>query len=437
MSSRLTNGKRNKMYVSLLHFCWAQTHDVFSLLQNLHRELLSASMPDEPVELRVEKLLKKASEEGISQLSARNIQHDYSPIPTDEMAATLLPEDAGNVRPVSTYGDGNCLPYALSLAAFGHPHNNLHIRVNLAIELMKNVKFYASHSLVQYCEAYEFGKKLNNEYVQQCIFNEALSGLQNHAYMGIFHIWASAEVLGCSIKSVYPTYGANNVRADLNRIFCPRSRAAHSIISIMWTNTTGKHICPALWAPNHFVPLVEIKQSQKVNKGDNIERKSQSEEQTIEIQEDPKETEQQGTSVISQAQENMNDPILMERATCKRKREDGENDMESRIETLVSENQSMVSVALHDYVAVYFTRKPYIGKIISCNTDSSMKIKFLEQTSSSTFKWPKRDDIVDKIEAVRVFAGPLEITGNHNFTIPDTCMSNVQKLHKQMKHIIG
>jgi len=68
------------------------------------------------------------------------------------------------------------------------------------------------------------------------------------------------------------------------------------------------------------------------------------------------------------------------------------------------------------YYAVDYINQFYYGRVISIN-DNMVTVKFLHATSSSTFDWPRRDD-VETLHASSVFYGPVEIEGNGPFFIP-------------------
>jgi hypothetical protein len=76
------------------------------------------------------------------------------------------------------------------------------------------------------------------------------------------------------------------------------------------------------------------------------------------------------------------------------------------------------------YYAVDYINHFYYGRVIFIN-DTFLTVKFLHATSSTTFDWPRRDD-VDIVHTSCVFYGPVEIEGNGPFSIP---------LHKEVARV--
>lgn len=383
------------------------------------------------VEERANQVLKKAAEKKlhVETLQPNDSLYDYSAITTDVEASDLMPNDVKNVRPITTYGDGNCLPYALSLAAFGHPHNHLQVRVNLAIELLQNVNYYANKkSLIHYCQTCRYGTELSDKYVRQCIREEALNGLKNHAYMGVFHVMASAEVLGCFVNSVYPTYGGHNVRGDLNVTFSPRSRKVIKELNIMWTNTNGKATSEALWAPNHFVPLITTLNLAKAHDRSPSKIKDQSKDEQVENMPVNAIVNIEGSSGKAYVAIASQSGVGGEEKRRKIESASNERDEDRQV-------KKQFPISESDYLAVYYSRKPYFGKVISCNEDGTIDVKFLEQIGSKVFRWPKRDDIVCEIAKDRVVYCPLDVIGTRDFEIP--MLPKVHILHKAMRQVIG
>ena len=75
------------------------------------------------------------------------------------------------------------------------------------------------------------------------------------AYMGIWQVFQTANVLNHPIRSVFPNIGNHNVIKDLNRtVYClDRTRNSQPCVNIMWTPMQIKRMRPC-----HFVPLLRV-----------------------------------------------------------------------------------------------------------------------------------------------------------------------------------
>ena len=84
---------------------------------------------------------------------------------------------------------------------------------------------------------------------------EVMDICKDRAYMGIWQIFQTANVLNQPIHSVYPNIGNTNVIKDLNRtVYClDRTRNTLPCVNIMWTPMQVKRTRPC-----HFVPLLKV-----------------------------------------------------------------------------------------------------------------------------------------------------------------------------------
>ena len=75
------------------------------------------------------------------------------------------------------------------------------------------------------------------------------------AYMGIWQIFQTANVLNHPIHSVFPNIGNENVIKDLNRtVYCiDRTKNILPCVNIMWTPMQIKRMRPC-----HFFPLPRV-----------------------------------------------------------------------------------------------------------------------------------------------------------------------------------
>ena len=84
---------------------------------------------------------------------------------------------------------------------------------------------------------------------------EVLDICQDGAYMGIWQIFQTANVIQAPIRSVYPEQTNVNIQLDLNRIvWCNTENAnTREPMHLMWTPMqVGNN------RPCHFVPLLKV-----------------------------------------------------------------------------------------------------------------------------------------------------------------------------------
>ena len=77
----------------------------------------------------------------------------------------------------------------------------------------------------------------------------------DRAYMGIWQIFQTTNVLNHPIQLVFPNIGNKNVIKDLNRtVYCiDRTKNTQPCVNIMWTPMQLKRMRPC-----HFVPLLKF-----------------------------------------------------------------------------------------------------------------------------------------------------------------------------------
>jgi hypothetical protein len=204
----------------------------------------------------------------------------------DELAFDLAPSDIpGSVLiPVQTGADGNCLPRCGSLFAFKHENGHREIRTRIITELVLNEHLYLSndylmrgtslnknllHIYAMFSDLYIPGIQLTDAVIARMYEAEVLKCTKLNAYMGIWQIFALANVLQCPIMSCYPEFINSEVRNCLHRLVFPsHTSKASAIAHILWTSTR-LDMTPQNWIPNHFVPLVEIDKSLKTISDEN------------------------------------------------------------------------------------------------------------------------------------------------------------------------
>ena len=98
------------------------------------------------------------------------------------------------------------------------------------------------------------------------------------------------------------------------------------------------------------------------------------------------------------------------------------HDLHFQILSLVPSTGVQVGV----YYAVYYVTTFNFGRVVSvegCFVD----LKFLHSKSSTTYDWPRTDD-VDRVHDSCIFYGPVLVEGNCPFTI--SSQRGVEKVHR-------
>ena len=185
------------------------------------------------------------------------------------MAATLYPDDAPNdFQPVTCYGDGNCLFRAFSMIFFGNEDHHTEFRIRAVCELVKNEKNYLSndylHSLTGVNKVVEnllpSSVVVNAKDFSSSYRRDILRTLKPFTFAHMWHIFSLANVLGCTVQSVYPdVQNPGTKRSLLNISIRPAVVASNSTqpsVRLMWSNASNssKRGC----GPNHFVPLIPV-----------------------------------------------------------------------------------------------------------------------------------------------------------------------------------
>ena len=181
------------------------------------------------------------------------------------MAATLYPDDApSDVQPVTCFGDGNCLFRAFSIIFFGKEDHHTEFRIRAICELAKNEKSYLNndflHSLTGATNVVESllpsSVFVNAKDSSASYRREVLRTLKPFTFANMWHMFSLANVLGCTVQSVYPDVQNPGTNRSLVNIFIRSAVAADPNVKIMWShcsNTSKKG-----WGPNHFVPLIPV-----------------------------------------------------------------------------------------------------------------------------------------------------------------------------------
>ena len=207
-------------------------------------------------------------------LASRKESH-YSPEKDqiDSVAQGEIPIDGPcSLKAIQTYGDGNCLPRALSRVYFGDDSRYLEVRVRIAIEGILNRKFYLSDSCLErgasylhsnadlptvfatFSDYYTPGQKIGQEMISYIYSKEVHECCRSGTYMGLWQLAQASTVFGVPLHTIYPHRGGSTIRNDFHRIFFPVMYPPvndDEPIVIMWTGRRKGAV------PNHFVPLVK------------------------------------------------------------------------------------------------------------------------------------------------------------------------------------
>ena len=181
------------------------------------------------------------------------------------MAATLYPDDAPpDVQPVTCFGDGNCLFRAFSIIFFGNQDHHTEFRIRAVCELPKNEKSYLNNDFLYSLTG---AKNVVESLLPSFVFvnakdssasyrREVLRTLKPFTFANMWHMFSLANVLGCTVQSVYPYVQNPGTNRSLVNIFIRPAVAADPSVKIMWShcsNTSKRG-----WGPNHFVPLIPV-----------------------------------------------------------------------------------------------------------------------------------------------------------------------------------
>ena len=193
----------------------------------------------------------------------RRTQHRIDTVAQQSMHTDAPP----NHVPVFTVGDGDCFPQSLSIAAFGDDSRTYEMRVKIILFSVLHKDKLLSHDYLSQgvfnlrqditlpkLYAMFLGQNaagLSDNVVETVFEREIMSLTKERSYMGIWQLFAGANVLGHPLRSVFPLRGSDAFRRDFNHICYPidgRQKRKHPI-TIMWTPTVENG------PVHHFVPL--------------------------------------------------------------------------------------------------------------------------------------------------------------------------------------
>ena len=191
----------------------------------------------------------------------------------DEVSMSLYPSDAPKGgKPLSVYGDGNCLTRTISVISCGNETKHEEIRARLCVEGVIHKEFYLDNdylnldgkfeaNLAEYLaivsEAYNKvdTSNWNRSTIERIYEQEVLSLATPGQYCSMWQVYQAANVLGRPIVSIFPEGMIEEYRSRSNRIVHPIRYYMRQLdpVCLMWTK------CPASSPiPNHFVPVMKI-----------------------------------------------------------------------------------------------------------------------------------------------------------------------------------
>ena len=201
----------------------------------------------------------------------------------DLRSIDLAPGDIpGDIRvPINVVADGNCLPRCGSVYAFGHEKLHPEIRVRIVMELALHQMIYLDNNYLQqgtalttdlksnfagYSDLYTPGIMLSDVIISRIFEEETKKCAKPGAYMGIWQLFALANVLKCNVMSAYPDFIKSPIRLDLHRLIPTRFEAStEDVAYILWTSTRDD-MRPMNWIPNHFTPLLTVDERPRESK---------------------------------------------------------------------------------------------------------------------------------------------------------------------------
>ena len=203
------------------------------------------------------------------------VHHEMQPEDTiDWVAMNFFPDDGPkNALPVSTYGDGNCFPRAISKILFGTEQHHCEIRARIVkegieneTELTTDAALTRGQNIVRrnsLCTQYVMYSgvdiqgmgRITRKEVREVYRKELLNISRVGEFMGIWQFHQACEVLKRPLGTIYPQGTSPHIRNDLNRIILPINRKYDNLtpVYVMWT-PLHLHLKP--YDVKHFVPLL-------------------------------------------------------------------------------------------------------------------------------------------------------------------------------------
>ena len=200
-------------------------------------------------------------------------REEFQPI-SSAVHHEMGPEDGPqNALPVSTYGDGNCFPMAISKILFGSEQHHCEIRARIVkegiekeAELTTNQAMTRGKNLVMrnsLCGQYVMYSavdiqgmgRITRKEVKEAYRKELLKISRVGKFMGIWQFHQACQVLKRLLGTIYPQGTNTNIKNDLNRIILPIDQRHDNLtpVHVMWTPL---HLHSKAYDVKHFIPLL-------------------------------------------------------------------------------------------------------------------------------------------------------------------------------------
>ncbi|CAM4838910.1 unnamed protein product [Rotaria magnacalcarata] len=161
--------------------------------------------------------------------------------------------------PIEVAGDGDCLFH--TLRTFYPAMNIDELRARCIDELCTHEQYYET-----------INAEMNLDLVDdESVQDHVLRIINNQQYTGVLTLAALSTVIGQPIESIYPSVNSDDEYCELlNTVFIPRSKELSSsemALHIMWSGTEKE--MDRIWRPNHFTPVLSVRQPSSVIKTTN------------------------------------------------------------------------------------------------------------------------------------------------------------------------
>lgn len=162
----------------------------------------------------LKKITKAMEIEEIPDMDSRTFCNTGKVI--DNSSLNLVPNDiplkpTSQLYPATIYGDGNCLPRAGSVLAYGHENNHLELRKRITIELTKNENLFLNNEVMKkgknpegeddvvkafahYSSCY-MAERLTKHNIRSVYQREVLQVRKAGTWMGLWQIASLANIL--------------------------------------------------------------------------------------------------------------------------------------------------------------------------------------------------------------------------------------------------
>ena len=191
----------------------------------------------------------------------------------DAKAAQLCRESCdvqrAGVFPLLVKADGNCLPRCGSLLAYGSQEYHHDIRIRIALDLINNKNMYLDSAFLSRGLSDKSDMPTPEIYLKLSLglleleedilhyYNQDIDEvLEKGTYMGIYQLFALANVLRRPIRSIYPAKGPVHIHHHVNRLILPMELENDEPVNVMWSST--RDLPDEHWVANHFVILLPL-----------------------------------------------------------------------------------------------------------------------------------------------------------------------------------